>query len=116
VLGQGWPGDGGLWQLQLCRQASRPLNFLPAAAPHFASTDLHLCLTLRPACVPTPPVCPRDLCHLLPPQILYSDSLRQACTPKSADPYFLAFTCCVAVVFSLEAAAGCLANPRYAKT
>ncbi|KAL4852756.1 Ras guanine nucleotide exchange factor W [Chlorella vulgaris] len=48
--------------------------------------------------------------------ILYSDSLRQACTPKSADPYFLAFTCFVAVVFSLEAAAGCLANPRYAKT
>ncbi|KAL4447395.1 hypothetical protein ABPG75_004614 [Micractinium tetrahymenae] len=53
---------------------------------------------------------------LLTIMILYSDSFRVAATPKSADPYFLAFSFFVLGFFSLEAAAGCLANPRYARS
>jgi hypothetical protein len=47
---------------------------------------------------------------------LYSDSLRQACTPQSADPYFLAFAIFVMAAFTLECSLSILANPRYAKT
>lgn len=53
--------------------------------------------------------------HLTTPQILYSDSLRQAASPKSWDPLFLAFSFFVLAFFSFEAGATCVANPHYAR-
>lgn len=79
-----------------------PAAGLPPARTHHACRCHHFTAASLPTCLPTV-------------QILYSDSLRQACTPKSADPYFLAFTIFVLVAFCLEAAASCLANPHYAK-
>lgn len=57
--------------------------------------------------------------HLTSPpsatQVLYSDSLRQACAPPSLDVAFYAFSATVMVLFALEAGLTVLASPAYAK-